>query len=168
MSLITLLGFSVAVWQLHLNRNGRAKFEAKSLIQWRAEMYEETFANITLSWEGIHKRVNELTFRFEGKAQEIGQVLNDYELRLIEVRFRLRGSEELHDLVSIWRDLAIEITHSCSLIKMRLEDNGGEWDEQDKKTLDLIKNKLSAFDSSFYEIESALKRELTFPKPKNN
>lgn len=163
-SIFTFSGFALAIWQIYQSREDRKKSQKTALIQWRAEMYEQAFANITLSWEAIHERVQQFSFQFTNKPKIQSDRLSDYELRLIEVRFRLRGSKELHEIVSVWRDRATEIAHGCTLLDLSLTDNGGEWSDNDHKLLLRLKNELNLLDESFTAIESALKGELSFPK----
>ena len=162
-SIVTALGFTVAIWQLYLNRVDRRKSDAAALILWRAEMYEESFANITLSWEELHLRVQSFLPPYRYFSERKLEQLSDYELRLVEVKFRLRGSDSLHALVSKWRDLAMEITHGCSGLRAELIANEGKWQDKDHDLYELIKNELAKLDVVFNDIEVALRKEMQFP-----
>lgn len=125
-------------------------------------MYEESFANITLSWEEIHNRVRAFIAPYTYQSEKISEQLSEFELRLIEVRFRLRGSDKLKSLVANWRDSAINITHGCAALKAELTVSQGVWQEKDRQLLAEIQTELSKMDRYFEEIETGVREELKF------
>jgi hypothetical protein len=161
-NLIALAAFAAAFWELYQNRLIRTQDSKLTLIQWRAEMYESAFANITLYWESLHDKFS--SFQVKNHPLTASSIqLNDLELRLLEVKFRFRGSDNLHNLIGDWSESASAVMTAMMALSTTLSTQDGIWNPNDQKFLAEIGKELENADSIFYDIEKAMTEELKLP-----